>query len=158
MASTSVLKLCVILTLILTMASVWRHPKSQFWTACFTDDNGRQLKRSTKLTDRNKATLMAQKFEADYRMKLIGIGLERPRTKIPSYVELANPRAVSQNALQRWYFVPNYDCVRMSEDEHAMELVGEGVKLIGENEFVAGDGTRVEAKAENPAATFEEVR
>ena len=33
------------------MSSVWKHPKSQFWTACFTDDNGRQLKRSTKLTD-----------------------------------------------------------------------------------------------------------
>jgi integrase len=52
------------------MASLWKHPKSQFWTACFTDDKGRQLKRSTKLTDRNKATLMAQKFEAAYRMKL----------------------------------------------------------------------------------------
>lgn len=52
------------------MASLWKHPKSQFWTACFTDDNGRQLKRSTKLTDRNRAMLMAQKFEAAYRMKL----------------------------------------------------------------------------------------
>lgn len=90
--------------------------------------------------------------EADYRMKLIGIGLERPRTKIPSYVELANPRSVAQNALQRWYFVPNYECVRMSEDRNAMELVGEGVKLIGESEFVAGDGSRVEAKADNPAS------
>jgi hypothetical protein len=90
--------------------------------------------------------------EADYRMKLIGIGLERPRTKIPSYVELANPRAVSQNALQRWYFVPNYECVRVSEDGNAMELVGDGVKLIGENEFVAGDGTRVDTKSANPAA------
>lgn len=90
--------------------------------------------------------------EADYRMKLIGIGLERPRTKIPSYVELANPIAISRNALQRWYFVPNYECVRMSEDRNAMELVGDGVKLIGENEFVAGDGTRVDSKTENPAA------
>jgi integrase len=52
------------------MASLWKHPKSRFWTACFTDENGRQLKRSTKLTDRNKAMLMAQKFEAAYRMKL----------------------------------------------------------------------------------------
>jgi integrase len=52
------------------MASVWRHPKSQYWTACFTDENGRQRKRSTKLTDRAKATGMAQKFEAAYKMKL----------------------------------------------------------------------------------------
>lgn len=90
--------------------------------------------------------------EADYRMKLIGIGLERPRTNIPSYVQLANPRAIAQNALQRWYFVPNYECVRVSEDQLAMELVGEGVKLIGEDEFVAGDGTRVEGKGENTAS------
>ena len=52
------------------MSSVWKHPKSQFWTACFTDENGRQLKRSTKLTDRAKAASMAQKFEAAYKMKL----------------------------------------------------------------------------------------
>lgn len=90
--------------------------------------------------------------EADYRMKLIGIGLERPRTKIPSYVELANPRAISQNALQRWYFVPNYDCVRMTEDQNAIEIVGNGVKLVGENEFVTGEGHRVDSKTENPAA------
>jgi len=52
------------------MASLWKHPKSQFWTACFTDENGRQLKRSTKLTDRSQALVMAQKYEAAYRMKL----------------------------------------------------------------------------------------
>lgn len=52
------------------MASVWKHPKSQFWSACFTDENGTQLKRSTKLTDRGKALAMAQKFEAAYKMKL----------------------------------------------------------------------------------------
>jgi hypothetical protein len=90
--------------------------------------------------------------EADYRMKLIGIGLERPRTKMASYVELANPRTISQNALQRWYFVPNYECVRVSEDQMAMELVGEGVKLIGEDEFVQRDGNRVDGKGENPAS------
>lgn len=52
------------------MVSLWKHPKSRFWTACFTDHNGRQLKRSTKLTDRNKAMLMAQKYEKAHRMKL----------------------------------------------------------------------------------------
>ena len=66
--------------------------------------------------------------EADYRMKLIGIGLEKPPVKIRSYVSRANPRSVSRNALQRWYFTPNYDCVRMSPDELAMELEGDGVQ------------------------------
>src|SRR5262249_16764404 len=50
--------------------------------------------------------------KADYRMKLIGIGLERPPVKqLVSWVDRVNPTAVSRNALQRWYFVPNYECV-----------------------------------------------
>jgi hypothetical protein len=81
--------------------------------------------------------------EADYRMKLIGIGLEVPPVRITSYVAKANPASVARNALQRWYFVPNYDCVRVSDDELAMELVGDGVKLVGQDEVVTAGGARV---------------
>lgn len=80
--------------------------------------------------------------EADYRMKLIGIGLERPPIKLASYVDAASPAQVSRNALQRWYFMPDYNCVRVSEDKLAMELVGQGVKLVGEDEVVSTDGAR----------------
>lgn len=80
--------------------------------------------------------------EADYRMKLIGIGLEVPPVHLTSYVDRANPSQVASNALQRWYFVPNYQCVKVSEDALAMEMVGEGVKLVGENEVVGKDGKR----------------
>ena len=53
-----------ILTFILTyMASVVRRTKSKFWTACFTDRDGRQLKRSTKTTDRNAALEIAVSLE-----------------------------------------------------------------------------------------------
>ena len=80
--------------------------------------------------------------EADYRMKLIGIGLENPPVRISSYVSRANPSSVSRNALQRWYFVPDYESLRVSDDGMAVELVGEGVKLVGANEVVRSDGTR----------------
>jgi uncharacterized protein DUF1598 len=80
--------------------------------------------------------------EADYRMKLIGIGLEVPPVHLTSYVDRANPHQVSSNALQRWYFVPNYQCVRVSEDSLAMQMEGEGVKLVGEDEVVGKDGSR----------------
>jgi hypothetical protein len=80
--------------------------------------------------------------EADYRMKLIGIGLEQPPVRLKSYVARANPAQVGRNALQRWYFVPDYQCVRVSEDALAMEMVGEGVRLVGENEVVGKDGSR----------------
>ena len=80
--------------------------------------------------------------EADYRMKLIGIGLEQPPIRMVSYIEKARPGNVSRNAMARWYFLPDYQCVRVSDDHLAMELVGEGVKLVGANEMVASDGGR----------------
>ena len=45
------------------MATVWKHPKSKFWTACYTNREGRQMKRSTKLTNRSKALKVALEFE-----------------------------------------------------------------------------------------------
>src|SRR4029079_2113716 len=71
--------------------------------------------------------------EADYRMKLIGIGIEPPPVKMATYVDKASAADVSRSAMQRWFFTPNYDCVRVAGDDLAMELVGQGVKLIGES-------------------------
>jgi hypothetical protein len=90
--------------------------------------------------------------EADYRMKLIGIGLEQPPVRLTSYVERANPSQVARNALQRWYFVPDYQCVRVSDDSLAMKLEGEGVRLVGENEVVTKDGSRRAAAKGNRAS------
>lgn len=90
------------------------------------------------------ATHFAQvMLEADYRMKLIGIGAEYPGVKkMKSFVDLANPSQISASALQRWWFVPDYKCVRVSEDHLAMALEGEGVKLVGEDEVVGTNGQR----------------
>jgi uncharacterized protein DUF1598 len=90
--------------------------------------------------------------EADYRMKLIGIGLERPPIRLVSFVDRANPKKVARNALQRWFFVPDYQCVRTSDDGMAMEMVGDGVKLIGANEMVTSSGQRRQASSGNRAS------
>ena len=90
--------------------------------------------------------------EADYRMKLIGIGQERPPVKMVSFVDLADPGQVARNALQRWYFVPDYQCVRVSDDGLAMQLVGDGVKLVGEDEAVTAAGSRRKASRGNRAS------
>jgi hypothetical protein len=90
--------------------------------------------------------------EADYRMKLIGIGLENPPVRLKSYVERANPSQVARNALQRWYFMPEYQCVKVSDDALAMQLVGDGVKLVGENEIVGKDGKRTATTPNNSAS------
>lgn len=95
--------------------------------------------------------------EADYRMKLIGIGLEKPAVKMPIYVDLVSPAAVSANAMQRWYFTPDYECVKITSDRHGMQMIGEGVKLVSEDELVSQDGQRSAAGTSNgPGRKFAE--
>ena len=79
--------------------------------------------------------------EADYRMKLIGIGLEPPLVKMTTFIDKADPNS-ARNALMRWFFVPDYKCVKVAENGEAMELVGDGVKLVDEREVVTADGKR----------------
>ena len=81
-------------------------------------------------------------IEADYRMKLIGIGLEKPPIRLVSYVDRANASQISRNALARWFLTPDYECVRTTADGMAMELVGDGVKAGGADELVASNGQR----------------
>ena len=45
------------------MASVWKHPNSTFWSACYRDKDGKRIKRSTKLTERRKALAVALELE-----------------------------------------------------------------------------------------------
>jgi len=45
------------------MASIVRRENSKFWTACFTNRDGRQLKRSTKTTDKRQALQIALELE-----------------------------------------------------------------------------------------------
>jgi hypothetical protein len=90
--------------------------------------------------------------EADYRMKLIGIGLEKAPVKIKSWIERANPRSVARNALQRWYFTPWYDCIRVAEDKNAMELLGWKVRLASEAEMVQEGGVRAQTATRDKAS------
>jgi hypothetical protein len=90
--------------------------------------------------------------EADYRMKLIGIGLEKPPVKLVSYVDRASPNQIARNALVRWFFTPDYECVRTNDDGTAMELVGDGVKVVGEDELVGAGGQRTAVGRGNRAS------
>ena len=55
------------------MASVVRRDKSRYWTACFTDRDGRQLKRSTKTSDRAAALRIALDLERVERQARAGV-------------------------------------------------------------------------------------
>lgn len=53
----------------LDMASLWKHPESKYYVACFTDRNGRRCKRSTKETNKAKAQKIADGLEQVARQK-----------------------------------------------------------------------------------------
>ena len=97
--------------------------------------------------------------EADYRMKLIGIGLERvPARGMKSWVDLNASTGVATNALQRWYFTPDYERVRATDDDLGIELVGRGVKLVGADEVVLPNGQRASAdRPDRSSKTFTET-
>lgn len=54
------------------MASLWKHPKSPFWTACYTDETGKQRKISTKQKDRKMAAKVAETLEESARKASFG--------------------------------------------------------------------------------------
>ncbi len=84
-------------------------------------------------------------IEADYRMKRIGIGLEPPPVKMATFIgSLRSPR---EGTLQRWWFQPHYDCLKVTQDHLGMELVGQGVQLLSEDLAIGPGG-----KLLNPTA------
>lgn len=90
--------------------------------------------------------------EADYRMKLIGIGLERLPIRFQSFVDRSAATSGSANAMERWYFQPDYECVMVSEDGLGMGLTGNAVRLVGASELVGAGGKRGERAGANRAS------
>jgi hypothetical protein len=69
-------------------------------------------------------------LEADYRMKRIGIGLESTPVKMNTFI--GSLKTARHSVFVRWWFTPRYDCLKVTEDALAMELVGQGVQLLGQ--------------------------
>jgi integrase len=51
------------------VSSIWKNPKSKFWTACWRDSSGRQRRASTRTTDKRLARKAAEEFEKASRGK-----------------------------------------------------------------------------------------
>jgi hypothetical protein len=84
--------------------------------------------------------------EADYRMKLVGMGLEKGVPGVQSYlasITLAPGDAPPPMGVLRWWFTLNYDAVSAAQDRRAFALRGQGVKVESENEHLTATGARV---------------
>ena len=84
--------------------------------------------------------------EADYRMKLVGMGLEDGGMDVPSYlsrIEVAPGAAPPPMDVLRWWFTLNYTAIDATADRGAYQLHGQGVKVLSENEMITERGERV---------------
>lgn len=83
--------------------------------------------------------------EADYRMKLLGMGLEKGTLGVVSYLDAVkraggDPRAMN---VLRWWFTLNYEGIRTTSARDAFQLDGPGVKVLSENEKLSETGERI---------------
>ena len=78
--------------------------------------------------------------EADYRMKLISVGLEKSRVRgLPSYLSMITLKG---NSVQRWWFTPLYDTFQKSADGNAFALSGQRTQLLSQEEVTDAAGRR----------------
>ena len=91
-------------------------------------------------------TRVARVFvEADYHMKLIGLGLEPGTLGVSSYLDsIKLPPGASPPPMDvlRWWFTLDFGPLWASEDRTVFELRGQGVKVLSENELLARHGQR----------------
>jgi hypothetical protein len=84
--------------------------------------------------------------EADYHMKLVGMGLEDGTLGVKSYLDMVEVGAdgkLPPMDVLRWWFTLNYDAVLATKPRDAFELQGQGVKVLSENELVTEKGERI---------------
>jgi uncharacterized protein DUF1598 len=114
------------------------------WLAELRDQMGAQTIEVQGLDPRTRAAEVL--VEADYHMKLIGIGLEPGTLGVPSYLEMVKVgrgEAPPPLSVLRWWFTMNYKAVLAAADRDAFELRGQGVKVLSENEMLTEAGQRV---------------
>jgi hypothetical protein len=84
--------------------------------------------------------------EADYHMKLIGMGLQDGTPGVTSYldsIKVGPDGAPPAMDVLRWWFTLNFDHVKTTKARDAFQLRGAGVKVLSENELLTEQGERV---------------
>ena len=95
--------------------------------------------------------------EADYRMKLVGMGLEEGTLGVTSYLKAIDPKRddLANLSVLRWWFTLNYDSLSATKERDGFELKGPGVKVLSENEMLTEQGDRVHTgKSSNANSEF----
>ena len=120
------------------------------WLKQLRDQMGRQTIFVEGIDSRTRVARVL--VEADYRMKLVGMGLEPGTVDVPSYLDLIRVKpgqAPPPLDVLRWWFTLKYDVVRATPDRDAFEIRGQGVQVLSENELLTQLGKRVHTGQSN---------
>jgi Protein of unknown function (DUF1598) len=90
--------------------------------------------------------------ESDYHMKLIGMGIADGVDGVDSYLDMvvASRKPAASMSVLRWWFALNYSAIRSSPAGDSYELVGQGARVLSENEILAAQGKRVHTGQSDP--------
>ena len=94
--------------------------------------------------------------EADYRLKMIGIGKLEGGQHVPSIFELMTVEEQKTSKLDalRWWLTMKYDAILHSPDHNVFEIQGPSVQCLSEDQYLTEKGERVgtgQASATNQA-------
>lgn len=127
--------------------------RTEQWLSGLRDSMGRQ---DVEVFGVDTQTHLAKTMvEADYHMKLVGMGLVPGVPGMNSYMDnlkqaaekTGTPQALS---MLRWWFTTNYKALHATKDGQAFEIVGSGVKVLSENELIGKLGNRVGTGKSDP--------
>jgi len=127
--------------------------RTEQWLSGLRDSMGRQ---DVEVFGVDTKTHLAKTLvEADYHMKLIGMGLQPSVPGMNSYMDNLKQAAEKTGAPQalsmlRWWFTTNYKSLHATKDGQAFEIVGSGVKVLSENELIGKLGNRVGTGKSDP--------
>jgi hypothetical protein len=116
----------------------------QSWLEKLRETVGKQDIEVSGIDPRTRAARIL--VEADYRMKLVGMGLEDGTLGVVSYLDAVkrthphNPPAMN---VLRWWFTLNNESLKATERRDAFELAGQSVRVLSENEMLSETGKRI---------------
>ena len=119
-------------------------PPSANWTNQLQQQLGLQDVEINGIPDDSRVAEVI--FEADYRLKMIGIGKLPGGPGIPSVFDLlpktGEVKSQKMDAL-RWWLSMKYDAVMHSPDRNVFEIQGSAVLCQSENENISASGQRI---------------
>jgi hypothetical protein len=121
-----------------------RRPITAEWMKQLRTQLGRQDIEVYGLDPRTRAARVM--VEADYRMKLVGWGLEEGVQGVDSCLNLIQVRpgeTPPPMGVIRWWFALNYEAITASKDRQAFAIRGQGVKVLSEDEKLTAEGEQV---------------